>query len=402
MSNIISKIKANLTSIPPLNPPKTNLSQTSNIQINNNVNNTAVENFSIDNNSQSSQQFTKEEVDEIASRYLIYQYASYTQNGNELIMEMISGNQMIFINNELVDMLDPNGNSILKTPEMYSDEADEYGLYGGNQKNIYNNFIRYSYIDNFKTIKDIIEKYYPNGNYSQDDLLLLALKMNDTGCGYIAFINTVFEETKNLTDAEFYDKFGFNRYILTSNYDGTYSKVYNYDYMFLDFFLYYQKNYNNFSSIQDINGNSSINSQNRTVTFDTLTGTAGTYSDIVAVMGLNYLREKGINLIIDSPTTAGGFDTNILKDALQQDKKIIIAMYNFTMYSTEDIDGNGLLDDVLYSNLGGHAMVVTGITEDGDYIVSSWGQKYIVRPNLQGTNKEEWMMDYRIYDYNVN
>ena len=77
-------------------------------------------------------------------------------------------------------------------------------------------------------------------------------------------------------------------------------------------------------------------------------------------------------------------------------------MYNFTMYSTEDIDGNGLLDDVLYSNLGGHAMVVTGITEDGDYIVSSWGQKYIVRPNLQGTNKEEWMMDYRIYDYNVN
>ncbi len=30
---------------------------------------------------------------------------------------------------------------------------------------------------------------------------------------------------------------------------------------------------------------------------------------------------------------------------------------------------------------GGHGMIVTGITYDGKYIVSSWGEKYIIDPN---------------------
>lgn len=398
MSNIISKITANITSIPNLNLPKDNSSQTPNIKINNNIGNAVVENFSIDNNSQSSQPLTFGEINEILSRYQIdiYSCSNYYQSGNQLIVER-NGNKLIFINNELVDIIDTNGNSILKTPEMYSDEADEYGLYGGSQANLENNATQ-----KIDEVLSIIKKYYPNDNYVYDDLSLLFSKMTTTGCGYIAFINTVFEGTQNLTDDEFYDKFGFYRYILTSNYDGTYSKSYNYDSMFLDFFLYYQKNYNNFSSIQEIYGNISVNSQDGAIMDNTSTGAGATQLSDVAIIGHDYLSEKGISFTVEDPTTAGGFDTNIFKEALQQGKIVVVAMKYFTIYSTEDLDGNGLLDDILYSDLGGHGMVVTEITEDGDYIVSSWGHEYIIRPNLQGTDKEEWMMDYRIYDYNVN
>ena len=67
---------------------------------------------------------------------------------------------------------------------------------------------------------------------------------------------------------------------------------------------------------------------------------------------------------------------------------LVIDIRDFNMYAIEDLDGNGLLDDIMYSNVGGHAMVVTEITEDGDFIVSSWGNKYIIRPQTEGFLQE--------------
>ena len=42
-------------------------------------------------------------------------------------------------------------------------------------------------------------------------------------------------------------------------------------------------------------------------------------------------------------------------------------------------DGSYMLVD---TRDGGHAMTVTGVTEDGRFIVSSWGETYYLNPDL--------------------
>jgi hypothetical protein len=43
-------------------------------------------------------------------------------------------------------------------------------------------------------------------------------------------------------------------------------------------------------------------------------------------------------------------------------------------------------------------MTITGVTEDGKYIVSSWGNKYILDPNevSTGSNGEETGFTYSV------
>lgn len=61
---------------------------------------------------------------------------------------------------------------------------------------------------------------------------------------------------------------------------------------------------------------------------------------------------------------------------------------NTIFNATEDLDKNGKLDDIMESNVGNHAMVVTEIIENGDFVVSSWGNKYIIRPQTEGFLQE--------------
>ena len=43
---------------------------------------------------------------------------------------------------------------------------------------------------------------------------------------------------------------------------------------------------------------------------------------------------------------------------------------------------------------GGHAITVTGITEDGRYIVSSWGEKYYINPSDIGDDDSFMVFNY--------
>ena len=64
----------------------------------------------------------------------------------------------------------------------------------------------------------------------------------------------------------------------------------------------------------------------------------------------------------------------------------------------------GVSDFDLYNESGeqvshcdeAHFMTITGVTEDGRYIVSSWGEKYYIKPNeLNG------QIQYTVYDISV-
>ena len=88
-------------------------------------------------------------------------------------------------------------------------------------------------------------------------------------------------------------------------------------------------------------------------------------------------------------------------------------MDDFTLYSREDENGNGLLDDIVNSDIGDHGMFVTGITNDGNLIVSSWGNEYIVKPkaislykilsdtvsNIFSEKEQNSLTAITIYDY---
>ena len=83
-------------------------------------------------------------------------------------------------------------------------------------------------------IRQIIEEYFPGQEITDEDLSLLFYRMNKIGCGYVAAINTIFEGYKDLSNEEWEELFGFPRVAV----DNLGYSV-NYDYLFLEFFIYY-------------------------------------------------------------------------------------------------------------------------------------------------------------------
>ena len=65
--------------------------------------------------------------------------------------------------------------------------------------------------------------------------------------------------------------------------------------------------------------------------------------------------------------------TKDVRSYLNDGKSISIATENFNLYNKS---GDLKADDV-----GSHWMTITGVTKDGRYIISSWGDKYYIDPS---------------------
>ncbi len=321
---------------------------------------------------------------------------SLNSDSSYIKIETLGENNTIILDKKdysIKDILDSSGKSTIKTLDTFSEEAKEYGAYGGYQGYLVNNFEELK--DN-PTIKSIIEKYFPDENLSDEKLKLLFTKMSSVGCGFIACTNSIFEGTDNLTNDEFYQKFGYERYKTQKTKDGSNIKINNYEYVFLDYFLYYQKNVAKFSSIEAIYGNTSANSGDSALSGMFNTGAQGTYGEIIANVAQDYLDEKQIDMKYNMAypeynSALLPFDknkySNRVKEGLEEGKTVVISMKHFDIYSMEDLDGNNILDDIVEKDVGSHAMTVTGVTEDGDYIVSSWGKEYLVKPTKKGLRR---------------
>lgn len=61
-----------------------------------------------------------------------------------------------------------------------------------------------------------------------------------------------------------------------------------------------------------------------------------------------------------------------VKSYLESGKSVTIMVYDekYNLY------GNSVRHEE-----GGHAMTITGVTDDGRYVVSSWGDKYYLKPD---------------------
>ena len=383
-------------------------------------------------------------VSKIGNTKLNYDITSKTVNTSGNKIKDIISNATVegyngSINPEIVNVSNinlPNNNGI------FDPNNDYYTEFGGNQGELIINIE--NYIEDPK-IREIITKYYPEADLSADNLELLFYRMNSVGCGYIAAINTILRayEASGHDELDFYARFGFPPYDLRSNQVSGHKmdKDYNYEYLFLDFFLYYAKNKKGFSTLEEAIGNTEEeialkNNQAGDAALDdndfTYEGMDGSWlGDVSSIMSM-YLAEKGIDLEIDyssigtnirlepgteryeefrsqmsyevpegtplnAPITIDDFRT-----FLNEGKQVIIGARNFTLYYPEDVDGNGKYDDVYQSNIGGHAMTVVGITEDNKLIVSSWGKEYLYElgdPPAVGEFDERSMTDFIVYDY---
>lgn len=375
--------------------------------------------------------FTKQEIDEISRKIGVNvgHVTGAVDNGETITITLADGTSFEVSKKGylILDVLDENGNSLVEDIGMFTDEADKYGLYGGDQGYLLNDF--YYYKDD-PYIQEILNNYFPNETLSEDSLIALFARMDHVGCPYIAMSNVIFQMTEKLSDEEFKEKFGFDRYCVKRMPDGTYVKTYNYNYMFLDFFLSYQKNYNDFKSLSDIIGDVTID-ENGNLEVSDENGANGSYTFLIKDYFKSYAEDKSIEY--KSSSTAFGsafmywtdFDESIfnffdafleyynpfnnvyikdkIKRELEKGNSIIVDMKNFTMYSPEDLDGNGKLDDVVKEDVGGHIMQIVGVTDDGGYIVSSWGKKYIVYPDAQNFYQEhsdtETLETMTIFEY---
>lgn len=226
-----------------------------------------------------------------------------------------------------------------------------------------------------RTVEELLEdpivleklrKTFPNA--TMEDYEKYLKRINQVGCGYTAMINTLFEYYKG-RENEFYRKFGFHMYDIESN--GFLD--YNYEYLILDFFNYIWGNSG--YSIQQLYGD--IGKKVYDAALDKYEKNPDAKAKGTGpkekLLFMDFLNKKyGINCNVEFIYENNEQKIIELYKKISKDKntQIIISANQFELY-----DRYGNLTD---ENVGNHAMSVTGVTEDGKLIVSSWGTERIL------------------------
>ena len=229
-----------------------------------------------------------------------------------------------------------------------------------------------------KRLRQIIKKYFPD--YEEAQINAFLKKLDSEGCGYVVIINTLLEHFDG--KEELFEKtFGFPMY----NEDGDL----NYDMLLLDF---YAATDNHIQGEQgdEIDYNEDRNEKEQgddyVYSLDT-TGIGTTFAKRIYRTQL-YLKDKGVTIRFtnNKPVTLGTFRR------LTQKGRVMISLRGGNV---QNEDGS------TYLYCPGHAMIVTGITNDGRYIVSTWGKKLYVDPyevvERDGKRTEIYFQYFEVY-----
>ncbi len=261
------------------------------------------------------------------------------------ILEGISGQKksLTLMRNSLVEIADiyiQTEAKLINSKELNSSDTkddnpafDDRGSYGGNQSDPVN------YSDS-KELAGIVRKYYPN--MSTKEVKEFLKKLESEGCGYIALTNTVFAQYAG-REEEFKKTFGFSMY----NDDGEL----NYEALVTDFY-----------AATDDRVKKGI------FEWDGIKASSGTTMDTRKYRFELYMSEHGMDVNVKNNIKVTAENYN----KIAENGEIVVGLYPCILY-----DRNG---KVAVNIDGGHAMTVTGVTDDGMLIVSSWGQKYYIKP----------------------
>lgn len=225
----------------------------------------------------------------------------------------------------------PNGNPAF----------DEDGSYGGNQSDPLLAFKG----EKHEELSWIVRTYYPG--YTDQEIEKYLRKLESEGCGYVALINTVFRQYVG-REAEFERTFGFAMY----DSDGEL----NYDLMVTDFYAA-ADNHDRFLFWDVIDP-----FEDRSSTVG-----SGTTRESREYRWEMYLEDHGINVNVRNvEVTAENYER------LAREGDLIVGVHPCILYDRRGRKAVNLD--------GGHAMTVTGVTEDGMLRVSSWGREYYIKP----------------------
>ena len=224
---------------------------------------------------------------------------------------------------------------------------DDDGSYGGNQGNM-DQVYKWDPIKCWDLLRDLRE-YFPN--MSVFEAFRYFSRLNSVGCGYVALANTLFMEYANRPQ-DFERTFGYPMFK-----DGDL----NYDRLILD--IYATTDKAGFNDRADGLPN-------------------GTDDDSRAHIVEHFLRDKGVD--VETEANADVTPENF-REISENGGYVILGYRHGNMY---DENGNRYYID------GGHAITVTGITEDGRYIVSSWGEKYYINPSDIGDDDSFMVFNY--------
>ncbi len=276
---------------------------------------------------------------------------------------------------------------------------DSEGGYGGDQGNLAHSKGKMDAKER-QALYDFVRSHKGFENYTNEQIEALFEKMNSEGCGYVAIINSIFVQYES-DPAEFERKFGFPMYDENGEF--------NFDRLFIDFYCttddkYYLDESKGMDALtKEILGGYADNpkafkkkygvplyGKDGNYSVDAMQVVADRYHDkhVVSVKttGTNadtfenrmtyYLHEKGADVTFETHMNA--MSPTEVQKALDDGKCVNIRAQDFNLY---DEKGN-----VCKSDVGGHRMTVTGVTPDGRYIVSSWGDKYYIKPDELAKN----------------
>lgn len=216
----------------------------------------------------------------------------------------------------------------LKVPKTGEENPayDEDGRYGGSQTAPLAVFLEEK-DETYQELCEIIRSHYPQYSDRQMEKLVRDLELE--GCGYVALANTLFGQYVG-REEQFAEIFGFPMY--------SSSGELNTDLLVMDLYC-----------SEDDPEKTGTTREEREEIWET------------------YLKKHGVPVDVRTvEVTADSYEE------LSWEGELIVGISPCVLF---DSGGNKVLEAE-----GGHAVTVTGVTEDGMFRVSSWGMEYYIRP----------------------
>jgi archaellum component FlaC len=301
------------------------------------------------------------------------------------------------------------------------DDDDHNGSYGADQGNMAHHrtgvdFLWWHLFED-EDLYAYVRQHSRYQDYSEKDIAKLLEQINKEGCGYAAMVNNIFVAYEG-REKEFEQVFGFPMYDKDgkANYDYLLVDIYanTDDYYFLDSDYGATAYVNRYINVlEDINGAEAFKKLYGVDLYDEF----GNVSDEArqVILDENFDGNPGRRLqamlgndVSDTASLVSNgnnpyewvnrFDKYLEQNGIDSDVEIItdrslsgeqISQY---MDSGKSINiGIGSEGINLYNVNGkvdqkvdSHLMTITGVAENGDYIVSSWGKRYYIKPSEFG------------------
>ncbi len=280
---------------------------------------------------------------------------------------------------------------------------DGEGGYGGDQGDLIHNksgkktlFFR---VGADEELFDFVRQYDAYRDYSDEEIINLYGRINEEGCGYVAFVNTVMTKYEGREDAfmrdfgfPLYDEngeFNFNRLLIDfyAHTDDQYflNRESGADALVNDKLLSYEGKADEFRERYGVdlyeNDGDTWSDEARQAILDEYEGqdTASFESGGMTILSMEnriseYISTKeGVNCENKKVFPERPFSKNEIDGYINKGDVINILAADFNLYREDGQLAQG--------GVGGHWMSITGTTEDGRYIVSSWGEKYYIDPS---------------------